>query len=889
MKERFFAVLLVLAFLHVGHEARGAEAVSTFSLEEKVLFHYYVPREVQGGTCGDLSGQDLPKGSTFDPAAGLFTWLPDYGDAGSRTVRFTCGSGASAPVVADLRLEVSPAHNVILQADGPKVTLVGSASWAQTEHENDQKSLATLLGVYGLNAETVEDIGAAFDAGAVGKILVIPWHMAQQLSDAAISGVVAHVEAGGLLLTSGKTALSEALGIRYSGGAVTVTRFMDYLNPAMDLLWSKGEAVERFEVEDGDTVFEADRATGLPIAIGRRVGQGRVIYVGTQHYDHRTPYGTKGHPYLLYHFADYFHWRAQLSSGGLDAYFDPGNYDLTVVYVEDLIERWVQLGIKTVYLAAWHFWVDEDTGAKWEFGYAHFIEVCHRRGIRVYAWLAIPHVTQQFWVEHPECHEKTGADTDITDVITWRKAINLQNETCRNLALDFVAWLLAEYPWDGANLAEIYYEFLNLIPSWFTPMNADVREEWKDIAGYDPVTFFDPASPNYFVTPNEEWKRFLAYRTNLVTRLHDIFLERIFESMPSANTEVIVTFLDNLHDGYDGVPLWDVGVDSNAIVDFMGKYDFTLQVEDEKLYWSANPYRYGDFRQTYETTFPAITNAPDRLIFDFNVADEAHDPSMARVEPVQDYPSFKQTGTEVQLVVKNMFEGSSRAAVFSENTVEGEDLERVRWLTGAGSSLARPKQAQFDVGARSTLTLHPETTFRSVVLDGRPWPAWSAVDYRILVPPGSHSVELRQDVSYSGVRLADIGCELVAADVVNGGIEVRYRSPRQRAVLTLEAFDLTGPDQLAVIVDGRTIEASSIYPFYGHFHVFLPKGEHTVSVQQPAKTAVESSSESGSQGGQCFVQNLAPAPGGIRSGALLAMSFVAVCARLTLRARQRSS
>ena len=92
------------------------------------------------------------------------------------------------------------------------------------------------------------------------------------------------------------------------------------------------------------------------------MGSGCLIYIGTQYYDRYSPYGTKGHPYILYHFMDFFHLRNLLTAGSLDVYFDPGNYDLTEVYVEDLIQRWATHGVSTVYCAAWHFWINENTG-----------------------------------------------------------------------------------------------------------------------------------------------------------------------------------------------------------------------------------------------------------------------------------------------------------------------------------------------------------------------------------------------------------------------------------------------------------------------------------------------------------------------------------------------
>ena len=56
--------------------------------------------------------------------------------------------------------------------------------------------------------------------------------------------------------------------------------------------------------------------------------------------------------------------------------------------------------------------------------------------------------------------------------------------------------LIERFDWDGVNLGELYFESLEgaANPSRFTPMNDDIRGEFKALTGVDPHTSV-PASP----------------------------------------------------------------------------------------------------------------------------------------------------------------------------------------------------------------------------------------------------------------------------------------------------------------------------------------------------------------------------------------------------------
>ena len=46
----------------------------------------------------------------------------------------------------------------------------------------------------------------------------------------------------------------------------------------------------------------------------------------------------------------------------------------------------------------------------------------------MYVWLELPHVSEQFWADHPEWREKTAMLQDAQ--LDWRKLMNLTNRDC---------------------------------------------------------------------------------------------------------------------------------------------------------------------------------------------------------------------------------------------------------------------------------------------------------------------------------------------------------------------------------------------------------------------------------------------------------------------------
>ena len=90
-------------------------------------------------------------------------------------------------------------------------------------------------------------------------------------------------------------------------------------------------------------------------------------------------------------------------SGG-DVYLDPGSLRNAVGgKPEDLAERLG--GARAVHIAGWNA---DNQDPKFNYDYQALIKALHAKGVLAYAWLEPPFVSLRFWLEHPECREKTA-------------------------------------------------------------------------------------------------------------------------------------------------------------------------------------------------------------------------------------------------------------------------------------------------------------------------------------------------------------------------------------------------------------------------------------------------------------------------------------------------
>ncbi len=591
----------------------------------------------------------------------------------------------------------------------------------------------------------------------------------------------ARVEKGAYLILEGDSSTAESFGFRVAKDNVRVTSLEDVHLPRLPIVWEKGLELPRHEIPAEARVFAKERWTGAPMLAGFRRGAGAVLWVA-------VPPGERGYerfPYLPHALAD-LGLDPPFRSTRLWAFFD-SSYRLRVD-LDYFAARWRNAGISALQVAAWHFY---DPDAERDAYLKRLIAACHAHGILVYAWVELPHVSEKFWNDHPQWREKTGVLQDAQ--LDWRKLMNLSNRDCFHAAAAGIKDLIEGFDWDGVNLAELYFESLEGLsnPSRFTPMNDDVRAQFRAAAGFDPIELFstrkDVASQ----------RSYLDFRAKLARDMQQEWLAEI-EKIRRTHIylDVVLTHVD---DRLDTTMRDAIGADSAQLLPLLEHHNFTFLVEDPATVWNEAPQRYQEIARRYRP----LTPRQDRLAIDLNIVD--------RYQNV--YPTKQQTGAELFEVVHSAAGAFAQVALYFENSILKPDLP----LLPASAAVVTRAET---IGPKLMVDSPQGVAMRwsgPALVDGQPWPVLS--DTLLFLPTGAHSVEAGGEEP--ALRVTNFNGELTSAQVVDGhAIELSYKSSaRACAVLNRKP--------LHVEVDGAQMAPESAGPNA----IFLPRGQHIVTVQ----------------------------------------------------------
>ncbi len=498
--------------------------------------------------------------------------------------------------------------------------------------------------------------------------------------------------------------------------------------------------------------------------------------------------GIERFPYLIQALAD-LGWTAPAQTTTLWAFFD-SSYRIRAD-PDYLARRWRRAGIGVLHVAAWH---NMEPDAAQDAYLEQLIEACHRNAISVYAWLELPHVSEKFWAEHASWREKTAVGQDAQ--LDWRKLMNLQNADCRQEIGKEINTLLGRFDWDGVNLAELYFESLEgaANPARFTPMNEDVRAEFKSANGFDPKLLFEAGSPYAASTHPEALRKFLDFRAELASRMQREWLQTVDQSRAAKPyLDVVLTHID---DRFEPGIRDELGADVARTLPLIEKRKCTLLVEDPATLWALGPERYARLADKYQQ----IAAERERLAVDINV-----------VERYQDvYPTKKQTGVELLELVHQAAVSFGRVAVYFENSLEKQDLS----LLPAAATSAQVREHgpdEMDVDAQALTRVAWQGP---VEMDGKAWPVQD--DSFVLAPSGKH--RLSAAVEKPALTIRDFNGEIRSASASDKQVDVFYES-RTRAIAVLSS------KVARVEVDG---EAYGAYA-EGAGAVLLPSGQHVVS------------------------------------------------------------
>jgi hypothetical protein len=587
----------------------------------------------------------------------------------------------------------------------------------------------------------------------------------------------ARVSNGALLILEGESSLAEMFGFRRTAESARVTGLTDCRNPTLAIVWEKGLELPVYELPAGAQVFSRDRWSKAPLMAGFRRGSGAVLWIA-------VPPGERGYerfPYLLNALCD-LGLEPPFRSGRLWAFFDSAYRSR--VDLDYFAARWRAAGISALHVAAWHFF---EPDAQQDAYLRSLIESCHRQGILIYAWLELPHVSEKFWADHPNWREKTAVLQDAQ--LDWRKLMNLANRDCSRAVAAGVKNLIGRFDWDGVNLAELYFESLEGIanPSRFTPMNADVRAEFKALGGFDPLDLFR--------SPTDAARRaFLDYRATLAQRIEGEWLSEI-ESLRRTRPDLDLV-LTHVDDQFDEGMRDAIGADAGRVLPLLDSHSFTFLVEDPATVWHLGPQRY----QTIADRYRALTRHADKLAVDLNIVE--------RYQNV--YPTKQQTGTELFQLVHAAVAGFPRVALYFENSLLAPDLALL-------PSAAAPVTRFEKVGPKAVLDSPSAVGLPwkgPAIVDGQPWPVLDAAT--VWLPAGPHSVEPGGPVA--SIHVLRFNGELKAARIVDAAtIEFSYESSA-RAIALLDRIPAF------VQVDGAPA------PPPRDAALLLPRGQHVVMV-----------------------------------------------------------
>jgi uncharacterized protein YdaL len=631
-------------------------------------------------------------------------------------------------------------------------------------------------------------------------VLVVPDAAGALLSEAQQNEVLKYMSSGGSVLADGRQKWLRMVGFRVTGWRLPVAEMKESLVEGASFSWEPEELTERYAPPPGSEALAVENDTKQPIAVAGRYGSGRYVYLSVP-LDTHTPNAVSHYPYLREYLAHGFNLRSEVRGGRIETYFDPGYRG--GVNPDNLAAFWKQAGVRTVYVAAWQVY------DRYAFNYAALLRACHRNGIAVYAWFMFPQVTPIMWQQHPEWREQAAAGGDGRP--GWRYLLNFQNPECFRAAMDWAKDLLHSLPWDGINIAELNFDAEHpdyLQANRFIPMNEQVRKDFAQKAGFDPVQLFSPKSRYFHKNNPKALQTFLSYREDIVTEWHRRVLGELAPIAVDRKLELIVTIMDGLHSDYVQPAL---GVNSWRIAALMKDFDFTLQVEDPVEHWAEPPNRYQRFAEAYRKIVPDER----RLMFDINVVSD-------RDIQHTTLPSTVARGTELAETAKAAAV-LGRVAIYAEHTVGTQDWPLIGAALADSARLVK-KSGTYQVNGAAPVFLNvPKARIYS--LDGNVWPVNATNG--VPIPSGNHALSPASAVSLllgaTPTTLGVLSGDLLNANEQSTGITLQYSSPGQAAVVLSRR-----PESIAV--DG--VEAS--LPVDGHgdeWVVLAPKGEHRLEIR----------------------------------------------------------
>lgn len=593
------------------------------------------------------------------------------------------------------------------------------------------------------------------------------------------------VEKGAALILEGSSPLAASFGYRAQPDTVSVVNIVDVHNPPLPIIWEHPVELARYAVPQNAQVFAKDRWSAAPLVAGSHAGLGAVLWVATSPGQN----GYERFPYLMQALAD-LGFPPDTRSSRLWAFFDDSYRSRADP--DYLAARWRKAGIAALHVASWHFYdpdVERDEYLK------RLIDACHRHGVLVYAWVELPHVSETFWNDHPQWREKTALLQDAQ--LDWRKLMDLQNRDCAAAIRYGLKQMIQRFDWDGVNLAELYFESLEGAgnPARFTPMNDDVRAEFRALSGWDPLEIWHGR------TDAGSLRRFLDFRAALAQRMQEDWVGamesfRLFRP----DLDIVLTHVD---DRFDNGMKDSIGADAARVLPLLDRHPFWFLIEDPATVWNLGAQRYPEIAKRYQP----LTRHADHLAIDINIVDRYQDV----------YPTKQQTGTELFELVHAAAGAFPAVALYFENSILKPDLDLLAASSAVVTDYGKDNRRLTIESPRNLELRWPADGGAQV--DGKPWPLQS--NTVLFLPAGRHVVE--PGPKREGLAVIDLNANLHSASVEPGKRITFEYSSESRAIVRFDRkpsrIDVDGNPDLSCIVAADCA-------------LLLPRGTHRITASQ---------------------------------------------------------
>ena len=624
-------------------------------------------------------------------------------------------------------------------------------------------------------APLLQSLGLQERPEAEARVIVVP-------AGTAARDWIERADRGAVVILEGDSEAARSLGFVAGAKKIGVRSVSDAREPDLRIKWEKAVNVSVFTVPNSAKVLCRERKSGAPLMATLTHGRGAVLWVALGPGDD----GYERFPFLPQALVE-LGIKPPFESRRLWAFFDSA-YRLHIDF-DAMARQWRAAGISALHAGAWAFTESNPESDEY---LRNLIAACHRHGILVYAWLELPHVSDAFWKRHPEWREKTARLKDAH--VDWRLLMNLVNPDCHRAVAAAIRDMMLRFDWDGVNLAEIYFDGIQGIKnvSEFTPMNQDVRREFRESHGFDPLELFrgqrDP----------KRLREFLDYREDLIERLHGEWLDKLAKiRQERPGLDLVVTHVD---DRFDTTMRDNIGADAARVLRLTDRYEATFIVEDPATLWGLGPARYAEIARRYVP----LTKHPENLGVDINVVDRT-----------KAYPTGKQVGAEALELFHTAAGAFSRVMFYYERSIDPADLPL---LPAAAAAVDRVERR----GDMLVITSPRGVGVRwegAALVDGRLWPVRDGE--RVWLPPGEHTVA--PAASAPPASVLDFTGTIESASSVADGIELAYSSgARALAILDRKPVRLN--------LDGREEALDLIGEVEGAWVLRLPRGRHTALV-----------------------------------------------------------